>query len=230
MLVLQPVEPAVESLDHEVKFRLPAWAAAPARALLAGLCRSEAPHARSRVGTIYFDDRALSSAAEKTSSDYRKTKLRVRWYDGRGAAFLEVKSRIGSRREKRRLPLAIDGAELEAGGLAAAARASWRAALTSSGIDLPADFSPVLRLVYDRERFVDPAGGARLSLDTGVAPVEIAPWADTGSLAGVKLDVAIVECKGVGRELPPALAALDALGARRGSFSKYAACLLHGWA
>ena len=79
------LEAAVESLDHEVKLRLSAAAAAPARALLAGLCRPEAPHSRNRIGTVYFDDRDLGSLAEKLASDYRKTKLRLRWYDGRGA-------------------------------------------------------------------------------------------------------------------------------------------------
>src|SRR5262245_20812742 len=123
MTALRPVVPAVEDLDHEAKFRLPRAATGPARALLAGVCRPEAPHGRSRVGTIYLDDRALAAAGEKLSSEYRKTKLRLRWYDGRGAVFLEVKRRVGSRRDKRRLAIAFDGGELESGGLAAAARA-----------------------------------------------------------------------------------------------------------
>ena len=224
MLAFQDVEGAVESLDHEVKLRLPAAAAAPARALLSGLCRAEAPHARSRVATIYFDDRELTSAGEKAASDYRKTKLRLRWYDGAGAAILEIKRRVGSRREKRRLPLAFEGAALEAGGLAAAARSAWREALAAAGLEAPRDLAPVLRLVYDRERFVDPGTGARLSLDTRIAALEVAPWTGLGTPAGA-LDAALVELKGTGRELPPVLAALDAIGARRGSFSKYAACL-----
>ena len=213
-----------ETLDHEVKLRLPAAAAPPARALLAGLCRPEAPHSRNRIGTIYFDDRNLGSLAEKLASDYRKTKLRLRWYDGRGATFLEVKSRVGSRREKRRLPIAIDGAELESGGLPAAARVPWREALLAAGLDALPDWAPALRLEYDRERFVDPASGARLSLDTAISAVEVAPWTGFGTPKGA-LDVALVECKSGARELPPALAALHGLGARRGSFSKYAACL-----
>ena len=84
MSSLRAPSPAVESLDHEVKFVLAAHSAGPARALLAGLFRPESPHARSRIGTIYFDDRALSSAEEKLASDYRKTKIRLRWYDGAG--------------------------------------------------------------------------------------------------------------------------------------------------
>jgi hypothetical protein len=228
MFALPEAESTVETLDHEVKFRLPASAAAPARTLLIGLCRVEAPHARSRVGTIYLDDRALSSAGEKLASDYRKTKFRLRWYDGGGGVHLEVKRRHGSRREKLRLPIATDGAALEAGGLAAAARSPWREALRAAGVEAPGDLAPALRLVYDRERFVDPASGARLSLDTAIAALEIAPWAGVEPAAGVPLDAVVVESKGSERSLPPALAALHALGARRGSFSKYAACLFRG--
>ena len=110
-------------------------------------------------------------------------------------------------------------------------RSPFRAALVGAGVDLPAGFVPALRLVYDRERFIDPASGARLSLDSGIAPVEVAPWTGfsrQGALGLLPLDTAIVEHKGPERELPAALAVLEALGARRGSFSKYAACLLHG--
>jgi hypothetical protein len=227
MLAAAPVGPAVESLDHEVKFQLPAAAAAPARALLSGICRAEAPHARSRVGTIYFDDGELSSAGEKLASDYAKTKLRLRWYDGGGFAHLEVKRRLGSRREKLRLALEFDGAALERGGLAAAANAPWQAALVAAGVRPPAGFRPALRLAYDRDRFVDPTSGARLSLDAALVALEVAPW--TGlSLRSAAVDAALVEFKGTARELPPALRALAALGARRGSFSKYAACLFNG--
>jgi hypothetical protein len=225
----------VEELDHEVKFVLPATAAGPARALLAGLCRREEPHPRSRVGTIYFDDRTLTSAGEKQASDYRKTKVRVRWYDGAGALHLEVKRRFGSRREKLRLPVAGDGDQLEAGGLAAAARLPVAATLAASGFfsggESLFDLAPVIRLDYQRERFVDAASDCRLSLDTEIVAIERAPWyaaARAGRQPDGGLAVAIVECKGPARALPYALRALDTLGARRRSFSKYTACLEHG--
>lgn len=230
MLAVQDEVPAVESLDHEVKFVLPAGATAPARILLEGLCRRETPHARSRIGTIYFDDRALSSAGEKLASDYRKTKIRLRWYDGAGSVRLEVKRRVGSRREKLRRELPGDAAALEVGGLAAAERTGYRDALRALGVTPPADLAPVLHLTYERERFVDPASGARLSLDSRIEAVERAPWSDTEALrceASDDLDVALIESKGGWRDLPPALLALAALGARRRSYSKYTACLLH---
>jgi hypothetical protein len=223
-------ERPVELLDHETKYALPAAMAGPARQLLAGTCLREEPHARSRVETIYFDDRELSSAAEKLASDYLKTKVRLRWYDGAGPVLLEVKRRFGTRREKTRIPCPVDGTELSRGGLAAAALCGVREELLRRGFEPPADLAPALRLSYDRDRFVDPATGVRLSLDTAIVARERARWCGPGiGIAGAESPVAIVECKGGSRELPPAVAALASLGARRGSFSKYLVCLQHGF-
>jgi hypothetical protein len=222
--------PVVESLDHEVKFALAASLAGPASALLDGVCARER-HARSRVGTIYFDDRALDSAHEKWASDYRKTKVRLRWYDGAGTVHLEIKRRIGSRREKLRFETAIPGADLESGGLGAAEQADVGALLSGLGIEAPPDLAPALRLAYSRDRFVDRHSDCRLSLDTSIAAIERAPWCAATGLAAAthgELDLALVECKGASRDLPPLVAALAALGARRTSFSKYNACLTHG--
>ncbi len=213
---------AVEALDHEAKYILPAAAAAAARALLAGVCRPERPHAGSLVETVYFDDAALSSLEQKRASDYLKRKFRLRWYDGGGPVWLEIKRRIGSRREKARLPTGLDGAALGARGLAGLAGLSFVALAAAQGVAVPADLLPTLRLRYQRRRYVDPASGTRLALDTDILAVERAePW---GARALRRLDVALVEVKGGRRELPAALEVLARLGARRGSFSKYAAC------
>lgn len=229
--------PVVEELDHEAKYLLPAVAAPAARAILGALCRPDASHARSRVGTIYFDTPSLASAHEKWASVYRKEKFRLRWYDGAGIVFLEVKRRIGSRREKLRAAMPLDGTSLERGGLGAAAALDLGEMLITFGLAAHAELAPVLRLDYERERFVDPLFGRRLNLDTGIRSVERAPWADSSSAnpeamgpvgCSAELDLALVEVKGSRRELPPALAVLDDLGARRRSFSKYTACLC-GW-
>jgi hypothetical protein len=231
MSLSRTAAPGVGALDHEVKFVLPAAAAPAARALLAGVCRPETPHARSRVSTIYFDSRNLDSAAEKWASDYRKTKVRLRWYDGAGAVMLEVKRRVGSRREKLRFPTPLDGRELEAGGLAAAAGGAIPAFLAGLGVAAAADLAPALRLAYDRERFVGPGETGRISLDTRLVAGERAAWCEGADLESGDpgdLDVALVELKGHDRGLPPALLALASLGAKRRSFSKYTACLSCG--
>ncbi len=213
-----------EALDHEVKLVLPAASGAAAHALLAGVCRPETPHAGGVVETVYFDDGTLSSLAEKEASDYLKTKVRLRWYDGGGPVWLEVKRRIGSRRDKARLETGLDGAELAARGLAGLAGLDLARLAARHGVALPPGLAPALRLRYRRDRFVEAGTGARLSLDREIRAIERRglPRAP----AARALDLALVELKGRERELPPALAPLHALGARRGSFSKYFACFM----
>lgn len=224
--------PAAETdtLDHEVKFVFPGAAVEAARAILRAACRSEAPHAASRVETIYFDGPHLDSLAEKLGSDYRKSKLRLRWYDGGAAVWLEVKRRVGSRREKLRTAVPLDGRELSRRSLDAPALAQVPALLAAIGEIPPPGLAPAVHLAYRRERFVEPASGLRISLDTDIAPLRIAAW--TAAAGGVRRGAAglrspfLVELKGGSRDLPAPLAALAALGGRRESFSKYSFCLL----
>ena len=214
---------AERELDHEVKYVLPAEMVPAARALVAGVARPEQPHAASLVESIYFDDPRLGSLAEKEASEYLKTKLRLRWYDGGGPVFLELKRRRGSRREKRRTALPLTGEELSRRGLGGVARLGLERYSAALGAPIAAEQRPLLRLRYRRERYVAP-GGARLCLDWEITALEGAPELGTGGGPAV-LRAAVFELKAPGRALPPTLEALALLGARRRSFSKLAACV-----
>jgi hypothetical protein len=207
------------NLVHEIKYRLPAAAAAAARVLLSGVCRPERPHAEGVVHTVYLDTPEHRSREEKLASEYLKTKVRVRWYEGSPGAWIEVKRRIGSRRAKRRALLPFPAAALGAAPLASPRLAATELALRL-GEPLELRLRPVLHLRYRRARFELPAFGARLALDTEIRALARAGRCEPAPRA---LDVAIVEVKGGSRELPAPLAPLAALGAVRASFSKYAA-------
>lgn len=224
---------AHQALDHEVKFVFHGATVEVARAILRAACLREEPHAASRVETIYFDGPGLESLAEKLGSDYRKEKIRLRWYDRSAAVWLEVKRRVGSRRAKLRIQVEtglLDGRELSQHSLASPALARVPALLAAAGEASPPGLAPAVHLAYRRERFVEPASGLRLSLDSEIAPVRLAFRAQT--LAEARRVEAggrspfLVELKGGSRDLPPALAALASLGGRRESFSKYSYCLL----
>lgn len=224
-----PEEP-VQALDHEVKFVFPGATLAAARAILLGACRREEPHAASLVETIYFDNPGLDALEEKLGSDYRKAKIRLRWYDHSPAVWLEVKRRVGSRREKLRTPVPVDGRELSRRSLDSPALANVPALLAEAGEIAPPGLRPAVHLTYRRERFVEPASGLRISLDADIRALRIAGWAAAAPgirrLPGNLRSPFLVELKGGQRDLPPALATLAALGGRRESFSKYSFCLL----
>lgn len=227
---LQFEEEAGDALDHEVKFVFQGATLEVARAILRAACRREEPHAASLVETIYFDGPGLESLGEKLASDYRKSKIRLRWYDGGAAVWLEIKRRRGTRREKLRAPAALDGRELSRRSLDAPSLARIPALLAAAGEAAPGGLAPAVHLSYRRERFVEPASGLRISLDSEIAPLRIAGWATAApgvrQVRGNLRSPYLVELKGGSRDLPPALAALASLGGQRGSFSKYSFCLL----
>ena len=223
----------VDGFDHEVKFVFTGETIAVARAILRGACRREEPHAASLVETIYFDASGLDSLDEKLGSDYRKSKIRLRWYDRQPAVWLEVKRRFGSRREKRRLaasPEPFDGRELSRTSLDTPGFDRVPAILAVAGEAAPPTLHPVLHLAYRRERFVEPSTGHRISLDSEIETLRIADRATASSsvrrVAGNRRSPFLVEVKGASRDLPPVIAALADLGGRRESFSKYSFCLL----
>lgn len=214
-------ESALGALPHELKWLYPAPLATAVQAFLAGLLRPDPSHPVGTVTSVYFDTPELDSLAEKQASDYFKTKIRVRWYDGSGTAFWEVKRRIGSRREKLRGDLempATTAASLELDDprwLAVPAR------LRALGLPLVPDLRPTIEIRYRRRRFVDPATAARVALDDGIRQGRAA--ARLGASARSELPWAVVEVKHPRAELGGPLLALAALGGRRVSFSKYGA-------
>jgi hypothetical protein len=220
--------PARGDLQRELKFVLPLPRARIALELLKALCRRDARYPAAIVSTIYYDTPDLRLLFEKLDSDYLKTKVRLRWYcpiagaGGAGTSFLEVKSRVGSMREKARVvaPLApdwLDGAELDDPALAAVVGCA-----SSLGVELPGPLLPALLLRYRRYRFVEPLSGTRVSLDFDIEARRGRPGLFRSG-APAFLDDAVIEVKGESEDLPRVLRPLGHLGIRRAAFSKYAA-------
>jgi hypothetical protein len=228
---LAPVPP-VESLDHELKFVLPATAAPAMRAWLDGSCRPDPEFPHGVVSSIYYDTRDWRLLAEKINSDYLKTKIRVRWYSapGRpevgGPAFLEAKYRIGGRREKIRLPISTTGTELESRGFDDPLVATLPLRLRAKGLRVNDDLVPAMLIRYERRRWIEPATGTRVALDTNISCPQVARA--MGPHVPGALHLAVVEAKGPFETLPRSLHTITALGGRRTSFSKYWACYQYG--
>ncbi len=231
MPVMPPVAvPAcLGSLEHEVKYIVPAAAGPSLAAWLGGVCRPERAYPPGRVVTVYFDTPDLALLGEKIDSDYLKQKMRVRWYapldgPGRGPAFAEVKRRVGNRRDKPRMPLPVDASELERWRLDDPRWLALAETVARGELGAGRNLSPVLRLTYTRRRFVEPQGTARVVLDTGIAATAAHPR--IGGQVPALLDLAVLEAKGASAELPPVLRPVVRFGARRGAMSKYLACYL----
>lgn len=215
------------SLERELKYVVPAGRASLARGIVSALCRPDARYPAATVFTIYYDTPDLVLLSEKINSDFLKTKVRLRWYStppmpGRTGTFLEIKSRVGTLRRKVRTETALRQDTLRAMSLEDPRLIAVLELIRPLGIAVPSRLMPALLLRYERHRFVDPFSGSRISVDTDVEGVTGNPRL-LGHTFRVRLPQAVVEAKGADETLPRILDPLIRLGARRESFSKYAA-------
>jgi hypothetical protein len=219
------------SLEHELKYIVPATVTRPLLAWLPSVCLRDTAYPPAAVHSVYYDTPGLALLGEKMDSDYVKAKVRVRWYadlHGRPGpgVFAELKGRIGNRRVKTRVALPIDGATAASRPLHDRAWIEWLRPLTESSGLLPASLAPVLSLRYVRHRFTDPRTTSRLTLDEAIDVDRVNPQRLHGRATG-RLAESIVEYKGRHADVPAHLAALLRFHARRSAYSKYLACWQH---
>ena len=216
--------------DYELKFVGDGWRREAVLRWPRLMCRPDPAFPESTVLTVYYDTPELDCLREKRNSDYLKTKLRLRWYlvGGRAtdAAFLEVKSRLGARREKQRVAVPIQATWSARGALDEPALRRMPRLLRPAGIMMRDDYRPVLLVRYNRYRFIEPHTGLRASLDSDIH-VPAVSRAEGLTPNPLPLSVTVFEFKGPRDHLPESLRVLTTLGFRKGSFSKYAACYDH---
>jgi hypothetical protein len=224
-LVEHPRDPGTGSVSHELKFVVPASVAGPLSAWVSSVCQPDTEHPPAKVSTVYFDTPDLAMLSAKIDSDHRKTKVRVRWYGsvGGSTAFAEVKRRLGSRREKDRVALDATATDLQGLPLWDPRWPALLGPLRAVVPALPAQLTPVLALSYTRQRFVDAARSARVTIDADIRATALNIAMVQGH-APVGLDRVVFEYKGPAFDLPRHLRPLVRFGARRQAFSKYLAC------
>lgn len=213
------------ALERELKYAVPAGRALLARSIVSALCRPDARYPSATVFTIYYDTPDLDLLSEKINSDYLKTKVRLRWYstapaEGTTGTFLEVKTRVGTLRQKVRVETPLTVATLRELSLDHPDLLTVLDLARPLGVPIPARLMPALLLRYERARFVEPVSGSRISVDTQIEAVRGNPRV-VGHAFAERLAPAIVEIKGPSDDLPRILNPLIQLGARRASFSKY---------
>ncbi len=225
-------------MRNERKFTAPNTAAEFARVWLQHVCVPDFEFPSNRVSSIYYDTPDLSCYQEKANGDYLKTKVRLRWYEpslknetGQIPAFLEIKTKEGIRGGKFRKKLFfpehwLDQVSMEDTALTEVIYEN----AYELGVGLPARLFAVLTVSYQRERFICPYSGARVSLDTSIRSGqpnrEILPYD-----AFPELEMIVLEIKEEKITDVPWLDRLYEIGFRFESFSKYGMCLsrfVHG--
>lgn len=217
---------AEKPLVNERKFVGPVSCVPRLASLLSARCVPDPGHPVNRIRSIYFDTPDLSAWAEKANGDALKRKIRIRWYDddrdenGKTRVYLEVKYRLWSARRKTRVDSVAPSEWIRGVPLSDPSLPEFLARHAAALGEPASGWSPVCCIGYDRMRFVDPAGGSRVSLDWNIRAERVNlvrfPWADP-----VSLDFAVCEFKNPGGAPPEwAECAVDA-GMKLRSFSKY---------
>ncbi len=199
---------------------------------LRSLCQVDRKFPAAIVHSIYFDTRDWQLLRDKVEGNFIKLKVRLRWYSDPSTgscdrtAFLEVKRRVGDRREKHRLVFPFSGPELSRLGCDLEVTRVVRELLPKLGMTLPRGLMPAFEVRYHRYRFVDPVTQSRLSVDSEISAPNVSPTRAPRVLQ-TPLDRVVLEMKGQTTQLPRHLKRLAQIGLRKSSFSKYAACASH---
>ena len=220
----------------ERKFFIPAERVELAYGLLRTLCRPDRDFPAEQVSSLYFDTAGLDEYEHSLSGDFRKNKVRIRWYgtDGReselATVFLELKSRRGFASTKQRLKVEVPSLKLEPAHLAAGivSQGLLERTLAGFGFFMTQALLPVVKISYLRFRFRDPLIGQGLALDCRIRSSLVRPELGHGQRE-LEISGSVLEIKGHDLELPPTLKRLRLLEIDWSQFSKYSACLnAHG--
>jgi hypothetical protein len=218
----------------ERKFYLPPAKTDFAYGLLRHTCLMDREYASEQINSLYFDTPDLDQHERSCSGDFRKDKIRIRWYGrdedlhGTETIFLELKSREGFASTKQRLQLQVPAEDLALKrlGCGIVPPSLLSDTLASFGYFPSEPLLPVVKISYWRYRFVEVMTGQRVSLDCQIRSTMI--MIAVGWCNGEKeleLPGAVLEIKGQVVELPVTLTRMKMLDLDWGRFSKYSACI-----
>jgi hypothetical protein len=196
------------------------------------VCRPDREYPKDRVFSLYFDNDDLDQYMRSASGDFRKDKVRIRWYndianqDARVPVFLELKSRQGFASSKQRQSLMIPSQNLQPANLGKGIIDKTLLVETLAGFGhFPeSPLKPIVVISYQRHRFNEMQTGVRVSFDYDISASVIAPQLGHRKRE-IRLAGGIIEVKGPTLELPITLRRMRLLDTDWSRFSKYGYCI-----
>jgi hypothetical protein len=200
--------------------------------LLRQVCRPDREYPRDRVHSLYFDIADLDQYERSASGEFRKNKVRIRWYveniagQGEIPIFLELKSRQGFASSKQRRKFLVPAQSLKPANLSHGIldKTTIMETLARFGHFPEKPLMPVIVISYLRYRFNEMLTGIRVSFDQDIRATVVAP--ELGPLESeIRLTAGVIEVKGPSLELPLTLRRIRLLDTDWSRFSKYGSCL-----
>jgi hypothetical protein len=203
-----------------------------AYALLCQLCKPDYFYPFEQINSLYFDTLDLSQHARSLEGEFRKDKIRIRWYrtldhyDEEVPVFIELKSREGFTGSKQRKMVSVPCRHLEREYLHDGIISKTDLITTLAGYNYfpDAPVYPVIEISYRRYRFIELLTGMRVSLDYNIQSTMINRVFGNGEKE-LKVAGGVIEVKGDTMELPVTLRQMKLLDIDWSRFSKYSLCL-----
>lgn len=219
-------------LETELKFVQDSCADKQTKRSLENICRPDESFQQNIIFSVYFDTYDWYFAMEKASSDYIKTKVRVRWYksleenSSQSPCFLEIKQKIGSKRRKQRFNFPANGENISEMLMNEDCLNFLRGCVSKTLPELSGfPLEPKMLVTYTRNRYYEPLSQTRVAFDTNIQGMIV----EGGTLTNrrrVKLPTSVLEVKGFQEELPYAFRNIHSVNMKKASFSKYYECFL----
>jgi hypothetical protein len=196
------------------------------------VCRPDKEYPRDRVNSLYFDSPDLDQYERSASGDFRKNKVRIRWYgestdeQGEMPVFLELKSRQGFASSKQRQRFQVPPQRLEHSNLSRGIldKTAIIETLARFGHFPEKPLRPIILISYQRYRFNEMLTGVRVSFDQDIRASMVAPELGHRERE-IRLPGGVIEVKGPSLELPFTLRRMRLLDVDWSRFSKYGNCL-----
>lgn len=203
-----------------------------AYALLRQFCRLDSEYPDEQVNSLYFDTEDLEQYIKSSSGEFRKNKVRIRWYHtlddyhAEVPVFVEFKSREGFASSKQRQRLLAPVQHLEPASLynGIIPTTTLIDTIASFGYYLEMPIRPIIVVSYWRYRFTEILTGVRVTLDSNIRSTIVNRALGYGERE-LKLAGGVIELKGHKMELPVTLRRMRLLDLDWSRFSKYSYCL-----
>jgi len=203
-----------------------------AYALLRQFCRLDREYPQEQVNSLYFDTEDLDQYLKSAAGDFRKHKVRIRWYHtldayrGEAPVFLELKSREGfaGYKQRQRQLVPVDSLAPGNQGRGIVPMAALTDTIAGFGHYLTMPIRPIIAIAYWRYRFTEILTGTRVNLDCRIRSTIVNRSLGYGE-GELALAGGVIEIKGNRIELPRTLRRMKILDLDWSRFSKYGSCL-----
>lgn len=234
MIKLYQVNPDKEGLQQRIerKFFVIPHNLDFALFLLRQFCYADTEYPAEQINSVYFDTEDLEQYERSSSGEWRKNKVRLRWYgkpedySQKVPVIVELKSREGFAGIKQRQKMSVARERLALHELSQGIIPGSELAdiLAGFGYFPPAPIQPVILISYWRYRFNEMLSNTRVNLDLDIRSTIIKRSLGFNEI-DLKLQGGVIEVKGGKMELPVNLRRMHLLDIDWSRFSKYSSCL-----